>query len=363
MKIGILTFHRAENFGAVLQAYALQSFLLQEGHDTLIIDYRNTAIERTYHIFNPAILWSRKNVLISLYSYLLRFLHIKERQLRKKKYDIFRQQYLRLTPSISKIQEVLDFDCYITGSDQVWNMHLTGGLDSVYFLGFPMYAHSTRISYAASSDNDPNGLIKAYGTELEDLLNAFHAISVRETFLKQELQPYTKLPIEVCLDPTFLLPREAYLKIAIRPIEQRYILVYHMTPVRMGTELANSIAAENGWDVIEIYGGYTFHTHCKHGLGPRELLGYIAYAEKIVTTSFHGLSLSLILHKDVWVVNKGDNLRQRHLLETLGLSYRLLNACEDYDSSEIDYQDIDTRLSDLIQSSKLFLRTALSYHD
>ena len=362
MKIGILTFHRAENFGAVLQAYALQSFLLQEGYDVRIIDYRNAAIERSYHIFNPSILWSRKNLLISLQTYLLRFLHIQEKQLRKRKYEDFRRQYLRLTSPVSNIQKPLDFDCYITGSDQVWNLHLTGGLDSVYFLGFPMYAHSIKISYAASSDNDPNGLIKTHGAKLRNLLNTFHAISVRETFLKQELQPYVQFPIQVCLDPTFLLSREAYLKMAIKPVETRYILVYHMTPVRMGTGLAHSIAAGSGREVLEIYiyGGYTSHTHSKKGLGPLELLGYIAYADKVITTSFHGLSLSLILHKDVWVVNKGDNLRQRHLLETLGLSHRLLNTCKDYNSSEIDYRIIDVRLSELIQSSKSFLKMSLS---
>ena len=360
MKIGILTFHRAENFGAVLQAYALQSFLLQEGYDVRIIDYRNAAIERSYHIFNPSILWSRKNLLISLQTYLLRFLHIQEKQLRKRKYEDFRRQYLRLTSPVSNIQKPLDFDCYITGSDQVWNLHLTGGLDSVYFLGFPMYAHSIKISYAASSDNDPNGLIKTHGAKLRNLLNTFHAISVRETFLKQELQPYVQFPIQVCLDPTFLLSREAYLKMAIKPVETRYILVYHMTPVRMGTGLAHSIATGSGREVLEIYGGYTSHTHSKKGLGTLELLGYIAYADKVITTSFHGLSLSLILHKDVWVVNKGDNLRQRHLLETLGLSHRLLNTCKDYNSSEIDYRIIDVRLSELIQSSKSFLKMSLS---
>lgn len=66
MKIGILTFHRAENFGAVLQAYALQSFLLQEGYDVRIIDYRNAAIERSYHISIPLSCGAEK-ISLSLY--------------------------------------------------------------------------------------------------------------------------------------------------------------------------------------------------------------------------------------------------------------------------------------------------------
>ena len=75
MKIGILTFHRAENFGATLQAYALQTYLSQLGNDVEIIDYRCTSIERNYDILNPRVLWSRKNVFFSLNECLL-FIHL-----------------------------------------------------------------------------------------------------------------------------------------------------------------------------------------------------------------------------------------------------------------------------------------------
>ena len=76
MKVGIVTFHRAENFGATLQAYALQTYLTHMGCDAEIIDYRCSSIERNYDILNPRILWSRKNALISLKIYLKRFLNI-----------------------------------------------------------------------------------------------------------------------------------------------------------------------------------------------------------------------------------------------------------------------------------------------
>ena len=105
MKIGILTFHRAENFGATLQAYALQTYLSQQGHDVNIIDYRCPAIEMTYDIFNPRILFSRKNVFISLKHYLSRFRNIKDRIRKKRSFELFWEHYYSKTSPVVDIVE------------------------------------------------------------------------------------------------------------------------------------------------------------------------------------------------------------------------------------------------------------------
>lgn len=255
-KIGVLTFHRAENFGAVLQAYALQTYLMQLGYEVSIIDYRCKAIETQYQIFNPSILWSRKNIWISFCTYLRRFKHLRIRQIRKQKYVDFRNRYLCLTKPMTKVGSIHNLDVCIVGSDQVWNMHLTGGLDKTYFLDFPMRNDTKRISYAASSERDPHGLFHQYSQEISRMLNAFHDISVREPFLKDALQPYASCDIQVSLDPTFLLSKSDYLKLAVKPKESNYILVYHMHPTEQGTRLAEHIAEKSGSKVIEIYGGY-----------------------------------------------------------------------------------------------------------
>lgn len=82
-RVGIVTFHRAENFGAVMQSYALQTVIERLGHEAVIIDYRNKTIERNYHILNPAILLSRKNIIASISQYLYRFKNLKQRYLKK----------------------------------------------------------------------------------------------------------------------------------------------------------------------------------------------------------------------------------------------------------------------------------------
>lgn len=365
MKIGILTFHRAENFGATLQAYALQTYLSQLGNDVEIIDYRCTSIERNYDILNPRVLWSRKNVFFSLKQYLKRFSSLKDRIEKKQSFKTFRTNYYYLSAPVLKVEKDLGYDVYITGSDQVWNAHLTDGIDDVFFLGFPMKANAKKISYAASSENDPKGLLWNNREYVRNLLKSFDAISVREDFLRADLKRYVEAPISICVDPTFLLDKKSYQDIAIMPdIREKYVLVYHMTTMPESVTLANKIAEDRGFRIIEIFGGYSTDKdkrRYKSNLGPSEILGYIACAEVVITTSFHGLALSLIMNKDFWVVNHSGNYRQRNLLSLLDLENRLVeDSTSIRDESHINYSVINNAMSNLIDNSKSFLQVSLS---
>ena len=151
MKIGILTFHRAENFGAVLQCYALQSYLESLGHKVEIIDYRCKAIEEVYYLFDLRSLF-RLNIVSAFISYFKRILLWKDRLEKKRGYVSFRDKYLHLTKSIYKIKEDLGYDAYITGSDQVWNTSLLHGFNRIYFLDFPTSKEAKKISDKISNE-------------------------------------------------------------------------------------------------------------------------------------------------------------------------------------------------------------------
>lgn len=355
MKIGILTYHRADNFGAVLQAYALSTYLHQEGCDTEIIDYRCMKIEAQYHIFSPLILLTRKNVFISAREYFNRFKNMKDRMRRRRKFAEFRDKYLPLSESIHHIKRPLAFDVIITGSDQVWNFHMNKGSESIYLLDFPMCPQTKRVAYAASSEQ--NGMIRIGDEYLRLCLENFDKISVRETFIKEKLQKLVAENIEICLDPIFLLAKEHYEKIAVKPVLSKYILVYHMTYAPEVLPLAHKVAKEIDAEVVELFANFKTHDDAHHVTvwSPTDLIGYIANADKIFTTSFHGLALSLILNKDVWVINKGDNLRQRNLLRQAGLPNRLLQCANDYSNENIDYNRVKEKLQPLISKSKEFL--------
>lgn len=116
MKIGILTFHRAENFGAVLQCLALQNYLISKGNEVEVIDYRNPSIEHQYDIFNPWCIFQTKSLYGGFCVYVKRFFNFRSR-LRKKYYignfeiNIFRLRshitqivnFFHMMPSLSEV--------------------------------------------------------------------------------------------------------------------------------------------------------------------------------------------------------------------------------------------------------------------
>lgn len=354
-KIGVLTYHRADNFGAVMQAFSLVQYLKECDYEVEIIDYRCKAIERNYEIFNPGILLSRKNIILSIKEYLARFRNIQDRIVKKRKFEIFRKKYLPMSKPIFAIHSPLDYDVIITGSDQVWNFYLNKGSESIYLLDFPCNTHTQRVSYAASSER--NGLRNISRNRLKSTLDKFYRISVRENSLYEDLKFYTDRKIEKCVDPTFLLKKEHLWRIAKRPNMEKFILVFHMTPMDELMPMISRIAREKNAEIIEVYGGFQVKSDSRHlsNWGPQELLGLICYAESVFTTSYHGLALSIIMEKDVWVLNKGDNTRQVNLLQQAGMVNRLLRDATDYKDCEIDYIAVSGKISPLISQSKRFL--------
>ena len=133
MKIGILTFHCAHNFGAVLQTYALQEILKTMGHEVFIIDYRPKYIVDVYKIFNIRRFIS-KSPITSLKKTLNEILNFRNRIFCYYKFNRFIKSYINLSHerTVSNI-----YDAYIIGSDQVWNPDITGGVfDKVFFAEF-----------------------------------------------------------------------------------------------------------------------------------------------------------------------------------------------------------------------------------
>lgn len=363
MKIGILTFHRADNFGAALQTFALQTFLTENGHNTFVIDYRCKKIEEVYYILNPKILFSRKNVIKAIYSYVKNIFMFKEMHEKHKKYNAFRYKYLNLTKSFYDIKRTLDFDAYIAGSDQIWNFALLGGVNKYYLLDFPIKNTTLKISFSASSEIAAFPLFKKNQDYIRKSLDTFDFISVRELFLQEELHKYTNKKISVTLDPTFLIRKEIYDKILIKPKEDQYILIYHMAETNEAIELAKQIAINNNINrIIQIHASFKSPKGKNHkrNLGPLEILGYIKYAHTIVTNSFHGAAISIILEKNFWVINTYKSSRLKSLLNNTNLESRYIKAISDYKDENIDYNLVKLNLSPAIEYSKQFLINALN---
>lgn len=361
MRIGILTFHRANNFGAVMQAYALQRYLMSCGHEALIIDYRCKAIERQYDIVNPRILWSRKNVMISLKNYLQRILNCRSLYQKRIGFEHFRQNHLILTEPVNCLNQAKEFDAYISGSDQVWNIYITGGVDQSYFLFDLSSNNAKRIAYAVSSSDDVS-VFDSHFSEILSYISKFDSISVREDSLKEYLAPRVKQDVRVCVDPCFLLNAKDFDVLAKKEnVAKPYILVYQMTRVDVADVVAEALARKYGLDVIFYYGGTAPHKR-NHSVikDPLDFLGKIKGAEMILTTSFHGIVFSTIFEKKFWAFNYDGNERQRNVLNLLKLQNRMVDSVDDVPwMEEIDYTDVHRALYNVVEESKRFLLESL----
>ena len=210
MKVGILTFHYAYNYGAVLQAYATQEILKNMGHEAVVIDYHNKKINENYSkrkfLFSNFI----KSGLKAPFYLLSKFYYWR----RRKNYKIFVDNYLNLAETYVFEKENIafsDFDLILIGSDQVWNYKLTGGFDNVYWGNFKK-ARNTRIvgwsvcmDYYDLTPNDVNYVVNS--------LDKFYAISVREKTLQNYLFSLTNKTYQQTLDPTLMLPNDSWEKI------------------------------------------------------------------------------------------------------------------------------------------------------
>jgi len=359
MKIGILTFHHAHNYGAVLQAYALRTVLRTLGHNAVILNYQNPTItahypeklgtedEKTpsgeimamYHIQQPD--WSRQH----------------------RKFTKFIHQFL-LEGNLSKLGfedlERLEVDCFICGSDQIWESSLTGGLDRAYFLDFN--TTSKKVSYGASKNSSEIKEIEKnyFSTRLSD----FDAISVREESLATNLIKECGVNVKTVLDPTLLLDMKDYIDLEDAvSIDQKFILAYFSAEDEMLANCAKQAADMLQLPLVEIHFYRRIKNKNKYQVadcGPGEFLTYFHRAEYIFTNSFHGVVFSTIFNRPFYAVYQRDS-RKDAFLTKLGLKNRQIYSAEEIDLSGMDKQFI--KVADVVKrernNSLIFLKTSL----
>lgn len=351
MRIGIITFNRALNYGAVLQCFALQEYLKMQGHEVRVVDYRQKFIEKTYKPFSVRKLL---DILIRLrFSRAVKYLKsYPARKSRQRKFNRFAERFLALTPACAASNIPQDFDLYIHGSDQIWSERLTGGLDKVYLGEYPAAAGAKKIAYAASLEQRP--LKEREITLFDSLLANFHAVSVREKELIPMLQPfYRKDRIAVVVDPTILAPPTLW-KPFLQNINsipvQKYIALYRVGSGSLALQQAECIARQTGATIVNIN---------DRAPEPAEFVSLIHAAHCVVSDSFHATVFSVLLRKDFYTAaaGTGRDVRLTNLLEALELQERLLHACTAY--TPVDYTGIEARIERIRESSVAFLNRFL----
>ena len=218
-RVGVITFHNYDNYGAILQSYALQKKLQEIGTQPEIIDYRCDYISNPFRLVNL----KKKGLFNYIYGTIGHICYIP----RRFKCNRFRR-HMRYSQPVTqgKMQPVAGkYDIYIAGSDQIWDYKLTN-FDTTYFLDF-VKEGKKKCSYAASiGENLPP---EEYQQKYKELLSDFDEILVREDYGADIVENLTEKRPEVVCDPTLLLTAEEWDKLLVEPkYKEKYILVYQL---------------------------------------------------------------------------------------------------------------------------------------
>ena len=295
MKIGILTFHFADNYGAILQAYSLRQYLVDnKAENVTIINYVNKYFQRSCSI-NPL---KKKGIKQIIKAFIL--FPVKYRQARL--FAGFRKDKLKIVGNFLTDLKDESYDCYIVGSDQVWNEKITHG-DHTYFLNGVDGENIRRVAYAASSSNSFAEIVSKEG--VRTLLDRFDCISVREIHMQKILNGIG-IDSKLVLDPVFLQTREFWSQESRKPkaVPERYLLYCPLVPSKNLDILVSKLEEKySNIPIIVIHPLATRITKCGkllRNVGPQEFLYLIKNAAAVISNSFHAFAFSCIFSKHIY---------------------------------------------------------------
>ncbi len=344
-RVCILTFHNSRNYGAVLQAYALQKKMGEIFEIVEILDYRNEKIEHELR------LWTCKDFTIkefvrAIFALIFR-LH------KKVAFEKYMHRYMKISKRVQRedlLMSSLPYDIFVTGSDQVWNTVLTGN-DETFFLDF-VEQDKCKIAFAASF-GDGQAVID---NRKECLLRKFQLITLREDKACKIVEEALGESIKVCCDPTLLLESVKWKEVAACRLKRnKYVFLFMIDDSRQLIEYTRKLAKEKGMCIVSNKRCLSFLRH----ISPRDFVSWVLYADYVVTNSFHGTVFSLLFEKRFvshrFTEEGKPKVRIMELLDKVSLGHRVTdNAGLDIDVQE-DWDAVGHKLSQMRLESWRFM--------
>ena len=322
-KIGIITL-QGDNYGATLQAVALNKKLNDLGYDAENLDYNDKKrVLSGLSLKGRVKFFLRQKVIIPILI----------GNKRKKNFNAFRKNYLKLSSDRWDSKEKLaqnppQYDVYISGSDQIWNPDVINN-DYNYLLAFAP-DESKKIAYASSFgkaeiSEDKYDIYKHY-------LSRYNHLAVRENSGQKLVEKLTGRSCYTVVDPTLLLTEQEWSEMASAQKDtEPYILCYYMPGDKLVCDaickIATALSKKTGKKVINL--GLKEHYVLKPGLdfrataGPAEFISLFLNADCIVTNSFHGTAFATNFNKQLYVpINSkilGKGARHTRMIDYLNL--------------------------------------------
>lgn len=324
MKVGILTFHAAHNYGSMLQNYALQHILKELGYEPETINLRTSTQKELYDFFMPS---CRMRVKKHIVRKLMFYPWKKSLEEKQKKFEDFLYKEVQLSPEIGEYKDIKKlplYDAYIIGSDQCWNID-ADDFDWSYFLDFVPNG-VTRLSYAISMGPNPYASLDAHKQLVGKIaceLEKFKGVSVRDNDTKSVVDQVTnsKIKAEIHVDPTLLLTKEDWEKRMNQEkiVQEPYIFFYNPYWIDDVFEQANEFGKITGLRVVVSLPnviGLVRYPQFKNvfAVGPWEFLNLVKNATYVVGRSFHLIAFSIIFQKKFVAIDGMGDSRIRQLL-------------------------------------------------
>lgn len=367
--IGLLTFHWADDYGAMLQAYALKHYLEKaSGEHVEIIPYAPVKLTGRYWLCPIVAKRVQGKIKYSFYTYTLkRNLSVARRFLiRKRNMRNFRRRYLtdQLVRKKAGNISLEKYSSVFVGSDQVWNPEITIGLDDAYMGNMKNGENCRLVSYGASFGGDriPEEYQKKFARYVGQ---NFEAVSLREQSAVPFVKNLIQRPVFDVLDPTLLLGREEWELLGRKPQSQDYILFtfaeYNQQMIQFTQEISMCLHKKVIQTSLPWLGENAEWIDVQMEGGPAEFIGYFQNAYCVITNSFHGMVFSVLLEKQFLVFSHSNkNARIENFLKKLGLESRLVDT-ETMEikadiSEKIDWENVKKLLYKERKFSKEFIR-------
>ena len=357
MKIGILTYHRSHNFGALFQAIASRRYLESLGHEVYYINYWPKYHRAMYSPFSFWLFWRKRPY--GKYLYLKNtIMNLSSNLERTKRYSRFIKQYIEPHYAPSG----MSFDAIFYGSDQIWRRQpYINDFNPVYF-AHNHFQTKKHIALSASAGILPNN--DEEKGRFKSLLDRFDSISVREESLKDLVESFGYKAQLTC-DPALFLtagqwdavfPRQEYNR-------KSYLLFVNYIEGSFNLDEVKRLAKAKGLEYVCINGSAISH-HEEGDLSnvaPLQLFEYIRNADFVCTSSFHALVFSILYHKEFYTSFYENAKRAESLLKVLCLTDRLSvpNSFLSIAPEPINYTPIDDKLDSLRKITFNFIISTL----
>lgn len=342
-KIGILTFQDSSNYGAILQAYALNKTINQLGGNCETINYHCDAILRA----NSASVNNVKELIKNIYK------NKKTRICHK-----FVDKYMKLSTDYKSGKFTgADYKACIVGSDQVWNPKCTGNDDNFFFKYLDK--DCAKYSYAASiglNGKDALDILEKY----KSYIQTFTTVSLREHIDDEQVDNILKKNVRYDIDPVFLLSANEWIKICSKAHSNHYIFIYTIGRPNDLYEFAKQLQKKTGLKIIDSKRSLEFIMHCS----PQDFLSWIYNADYVVTNSFHGTAFSIIFNKMFFSECEGKdgiNYRVNELLNLTGLKSHDIKLTKlDVIEKQVDYTLSNEIIDNEVSSARSYLSSIIN---